>query len=515
MLRTLDQLGGKLNRDRTEAARGARLWPVFVLLLACQGETGAPGEPGVGGQGEQGPQGPDGAPPDGAASLSAVVPNTLYVGHDVDLVISGYATAWKESAPPTVVFSDPNLTAGPVTVASPTSLLMRIHVGDLAAVADKTLTLTVGDATYKGLSVERPLIVVPLWGVSDAAPPEVEQGSAALIEAYQLDVSTPYLDPRIFLRSPDEDLPEARIQQEALSAYTRTFLQLTDVNATPGDYDLVSADVPAHTMLSTAPAAITVKARVPQTIPDPSFDLSAPQPTPLPTSISATPSAPHASTLFALTNEDSFDEWLHLRLSTNDLVPKAGFFVLPESGKFADRVRIGSNSIFDQSLFQDVHVLTRAGEPHYVVEIDPNTESTSPFQLDLESDPVLDYEPSSFNNLVLESIDKPGGRDFYHLSAAKDDQLQLWLVGTGNLIPGFSTCNDFAAAVFVVSEADGTVIFSTQDSVCPGVDLNTMQIAPLSIPIPKDGNYLVVVSASSVLAGSPVFDYATFIGIVP
>lgn len=514
MLRTLDQSGGKLNRQFSDVARCARLWPALVLLLACQGETGAPGEPGSGGQGEPGPQGPDGAPPDGAASLSAVAPGTFYVGHDVDVVISGYATTWTESAPPSIVFSDANLTAGPVTVASPTSLLTRVHVAEPAAIADATLTLTVGDLVYKGLSVERPLDVFPLWGASDDPVPALAQGSVALIETFQRDLGTPFIDPRISLRSVDGDLPETRVQLDGLSAYARTFLQLTDVDVTPGSYDLVVADVPAHTTLSVAPTAFTVVARPAQAIVDPSPGA--------PTSVSGAPGSPHATSLFTVTNEDAFDEWLHIRVSTNDVLATPNVVVLPGSGKFADRAK-QAETFFSYSLFEDIHVMAAPNATHYLVTLDLATEATSPFTIDLGSDPVLNHDPNT--DLLLESLDEPGATDLYHLSAQKDDQLVILLAGLGDVTGGPETsCGQFAASVFVVAEADGHVVYEDQDSICPGVfEFDPAQScggywcprAPIAITVPDDGNYLVYVQASKVLNGLPTFDYVTFIGVVP
>lgn len=516
MLRSAEESGVPLSRGCSVVSKAARLLPLVALQLACQGETGAPGEPGAGGQGEPGPKGPDGAPPDGAASLSAVAPGTFYIGHDVDLVISGYATSWKESAPPAIVFSDANLSAGPVTVASPTSLLTRVHVSDLTAVADKTLTLTVGDLVYKGLSVEPPLGVVPLWGTSDDVVPGIRQGSVSLLEAFQRDLDTPFLDPRIFLRAGDTDLSDARIQQEGLSPFTRTFLQLTDVVAVEGTYDLVAADIPGSTQLSTAPAALEVVARDEHVLAHPAPGA--------PSTTTAVLGELHASSLFSVTNGPD-EEWLHVRVSSDDVLAVPAFVVLPASGKFSERVK-QTDAFFDYSLFQDIHVLTAPSEPTYLVALDYYTEGASDVEVELGSDPVLDHDPYSGANLVFESIDEPGKTDLYHLSALKDQELQIWMVGGGDLggiFGGASTCAQFAATVIVRSEVDGAIVYADQEAICPGAAFDLAQscgsyacgLDPVTIPIPEDGNYLVYIEASQVLGGSPTFDYVTFIGVVP
>ncbi len=467
---------------------GRRYGLVFgVLLAGCiEGSPGEPGQPGVGTPGDKGDPGDPGGPV-GDPSISAVLPSTVYREHDVDVTISGFATTWNEAAAPAVDFG-PGITAGPVSIASPTSLLTRIVIDEDAALGPRDVT--VGGLVFKSaFTIDAPLSVSILqdWG-------SPKQGSVMLTGAIQKDVGYPFAYAgasadtlRYFLRNSQGELSDGFLVNG--NAYALTAVSFIDVLTPPGPIDGVVQDVAVNPTRSVAPGALTVEARTP-------IDLTGPT--------TGTVTAPRETLLYKV--ESPAAAWVHLAVGTDNLAAAPFFFELPDTGLFADRAKAPLGPILlptistplDNSLFKELHVLLRPDEEHYVVYWDPSPEKDYDFDLDLQASDPMDP--------IVGAIDTPEAVDFYLVTADAGETLVVQMGDGPTSVCGGS----FAPTVAVIRESDNAYLFVDQTSACPG------NPAPIALTVPTDGRYLVAILASQLCQGQcPVFDYSTFIGVFP
>lgn len=121
-----------------------------LLVAACGGDDGIQGP-----QGEPGPAGPagssgaSGGAGAGVESINGITPTRSFPGRLVTVSISGDNTNWTDAT--TVTVDDPAVTVNNVSVASSTSLVVDIQIGEAAPIGEKTFTID-GKA-HKGFRV--------------------------------------------------------------------------------------------------------------------------------------------------------------------------------------------------------------------------------------------------------------------------------------------------------------------------------------------------------------------------
>lgn len=456
---------------------------VLLALAAggCQaGDPGPQGEPGVG---EPGPRGEPGEPggPVGEPSLSGISPLAVYLEHDVDVTISGFATDFSAA---TVLDFGPGITWTTPVVASPTSLLTRLTIAADAATGPRDVT--VGELTLAGaLNVEAPLAA---YTIADWGTPA--QGSMLRMEAVQLDASTPLVgfEPRLYLSDGAGFEQAASLGSEAItSSYSIVYFQPIDVTAPAESLDLIYENAQ---QVSRAHDALTVAARQATLLGQPST--------------TGTIDAPRESRLYRVNS--SAAEWVHVRASTADLAAEPAFFALPKSGSFQDRVQILPELNYGR--FDEITILAAANDSHYLVYWDTTEAAGYDFTLALERTPA--GQPLSG------LIEEPGHVDWYHLTAQQGDTLTV-SVGDG---PVSACAVDFGAQLYIYREATGAQLAFDQD-ICPGSYQvcfgNQLCLAdPVSVTIPADGGYIIGVTDSEVYCdGGCPSDYSVDIQVSP
>ncbi|HQP38698.1 MAG TPA: hypothetical protein PLI95_26110, partial [Polyangiaceae bacterium] len=144
------------------------------LTLGCSGEDGAQGP-----EGKEGPEGPAGKDAVGSPSISAVTPSSAFLGRSVDVVISGNGTTWDAA---TTVDFGADITVKNLVVASPTAIVATLDVGNTVVGAHD---IKIGTLEYKGG-------FKTISAVKLNAQGKLAQGSVAVVDAQQLDFTTPY-----------------------------------------------------------------------------------------------------------------------------------------------------------------------------------------------------------------------------------------------------------------------------------------------------------------------------------
>lgn len=288
----------------------------FGSFAACggSGSQGPQGEPGE--AGAQGPQGPAGPGFDGGltSSISAVIPDHVFLARSSEVTISGYATNWSATNKPMVDFGA-NIKVTNTIVASPTSLVVDITSDSAAATGfrDVKVTDSSGTQTYaKAFNVLVP-IAVTFQGLT-------AQGSIVLATIHNLDIANPFdttsstdpntgatTYPNLAITLPKgvtnqafETFSAGAFAAGAPSATEIPMLLTIDVNATAGKGDI---DV-----LSGAPAADGGVGADSVDFPMPGgFDLQARMPTALTsgTAAMATIANPGDTALFSFTPASS------------------------------------------------------------------------------------------------------------------------------------------------------------------------------------------------------------------
>lgn len=476
----------------------APLGALGLALLSCLGAAGCEGKqgaPGPAGSSQPGPQG-DPGPPGGTVgdpSISGITPSTVYVGREVDVTLSGFATQWADGV---ALDFGPGITATPIAVSSPTALLVHLVIAPDAPLHARTVkvgTLALTDA----LDVEGPLSakIVDQWGpvCTDTACDPLPQGSIVLVDAQQRDASTPF-----------GVLPAASLEQGSVSggitlnvngqtAYALPYYQFVDFTAPPGDYDaVVEANSVAGAVTSVAPKAFTVAAR-----------------TPTPLTGSTTGHISKSRETLAYSYQGTALEWVRTEIA-NPPLGQAAQLVLPKSGAFSDRVAVdGPTSL---NVFRRMHFLSTPGEPHYVAVWDGTGEHDYDFGLGVSADPA--YDVNGDPTVQFDTIDVPGTSGWYHFEGKKGQTLSL-VVGDG---PTSACAAQIRAELAVYHDATGLKLLD-DDNICPGTLVfcgNSLCLGPpLEVVLPEDGGYTVRVFGSPNYCGGCTFDYGIQIGVSP
>ena len=175
----------------------AFLFVALVALVGCTGEMGDQGTQGPAGTtgatgitGVTGVTGPTGVF-EGDASISAVVPDVVFVGRKTWITIAGFNTQWASDPDIALnlMFCD-GVTYDPadIIVASPTALVVPISVSAIAQLGSCELKVAAYGETLtfsNGFALKSPLS--PL-----AAAGDFKQGSIAIVQVQNLDFDNPF-----------------------------------------------------------------------------------------------------------------------------------------------------------------------------------------------------------------------------------------------------------------------------------------------------------------------------------
>lgn len=264
-------------------------------------------------------------PPTSEASISAVIPNKVFLGRMLDVTISGEGTKWTET---TKVSFGPNISVLNQTVASTSAIVATIEVGPEAEIGPRDVTVTDADGTwtYKGaFKLESPLDLT-LSGT-------VAQGSIVITKAKQLDLSTPFdststgdgfFEPLVFTNLSVVGTDGINATVDNVELFSTDLVLLLDVNAPAGKGDLTIQSGPlGDTIPSPAPGAIDVAARMPEAVPENG-------------SIKGNVDAPFASLLYSFTPSGPGVYSITATAASGDANPNLA--LLPKSGKFLELV---------------------------------------------------------------------------------------------------------------------------------------------------------------------------------
>lgn len=224
----------------------------ILAVCGCGSEAGPAGP-----KGDRGDPGTQGDPGAADPSISAVTPAMGYLGRTVDLVVSGYGTAWAGDT--TVTFSDPKIQVNKVTAGSETGLLVNVTIAPDATEGpiDVTVTDMVGAETYKGaFKVASPLEVMaePAAGLP--------QGGVAMLRVKMLDTTTPFDDQAIKVMFGSTDV--GLVEVSRITPFALDLMVESDVLAAAGGVNLTVMSGPeANAITSPRAAAFQVAARAP------------------------------------------------------------------------------------------------------------------------------------------------------------------------------------------------------------------------------------------------------------
>ncbi len=472
--------------------KGAWPWLGVVCIAAVagceQGDPGPAGPPGVGVPGEEGDPGEPGE--NNQPSLSGIRPSTVYLEHEVDVTISGFATDFKDGI---ALDFGPGITASPALVASPNALITRLTIARDAALGPRDVT--VGDLIYKGaFSVEPPISVYPYH--EDVTP---AAGAWVNFGVVQDDISAPfYGQVSLSLSSAGESVGESRL--EAYSSYTLYWTSFLDVTApTSVDVEVTAQNLFGAPNHNFQPAGLTLGARAP-------IALSA--------DVTGTLQAPHFSALFQVDSTDA--EWISVRSTSADPDQPTAMVVLPASGAFADRVRRlpPAAHLLEGSLFRNLKVLTSTSDTHFVsLQGVPEVFGGVPQGTDIDFDVAFTRGPAG---APMASLLEPYTPDPWYVEAAAGDSLSISILDGPTHLCGV----DFAATVVVIKSETGEPLV-VADTLCPGTlepcGPGVCPAPPLTIPIEDAGGYMITVEPSFAYCGGDCGgpkDYSALIEVV-
>ncbi len=242
-----------------------------VALSACVGPDGPVGPAGEDLPGDPGAKGDPGLPY--GATLTQIAPDLVYLGRELDVVISGSGTQWSEAQPPTLELGD-GITVHPdsVVVASPTALRATITIEPSANPGLRDVRVVDGDqvARLEGAFVVEPsLVLVPivptapndLYGIYAHAFRGAVIPSAIVL----LDRSTSFSSGEVTVTVGDQSYEPYGLSEDGYAAF---FYLQVDVFAELGPKSVLSESGPpdARARSATGFPALTVAEHFPLTL---------------------------------------------------------------------------------------------------------------------------------------------------------------------------------------------------------------------------------------------------------
>lgn len=308
------------------------------LTLGCSGEDGAQGP-----EGKEGPEGPAGKDAVGSPSISAVTPSSAFLGRSVDVVISGNGTTWDAA---TTVDFGADITVKNLVVASPTAIVATLDVGNTVVGAHD---VKIGALEYKGG-------FKTISAVKLNAQGKLAQGSVAVVDAQQLDFTTPYdtsytgdgfFTPIVYTGVEIPEITGVTTDIGSVEPYNVSFTAYIDVKAPAGDNDLDIISGPAGNQTHNIfPKGLSITAR---------------EATELVAGTPATGSltTPWESALYRFTPTAGI-KLLEVTASSKSSDATPAFMMLPSSGAFADAIGFAQSLSFANT----------AADPYYLVFLD-------------------------------------------------------------------------------------------------------------------------------------------------
>jgi hypothetical protein len=454
----------------------------LALASAACGDDGAgtQGPPGgEGPAGPDGPAGPSGNPDD--PSIGSVSPAWAWLSRSETVSISGYNTEWDDG---TTVDFGPGITVDDVVVASPTSIVATVSVGDGADLGAHDVVVTAGgDALTAGGAFDVREGMRAEFIIGDGS-----QGSFNLVAlelhdpAHNL-VGGQFTDPAAFIFSHtlggagEEQSPYPTLQLVNLVVYEPHFAlaQFWVDPLAPADapVSVVTTDPIGGTMVSTGRLPVAPKTPVALTIDTPeTVDYGDTQ---------------LGSHLFEYVNDSGADEVVMLSVTQGS---GAQPMVMRYAGN-SGRIRDGFfNAIADDTPFA---VGVRDGESAFMVAVNPS--GGTAFTFDAE---VSNATPATF--YASQEVDDDACEDAQDTAIDLEPGLEAFVIDQGVLDPSrFAGLTDIGESDwyrFSVSDTAGLSCMPQSNHDVLGVALHAANDCetPVASPL-APGEYLIRVVA--------------------
>jgi hypothetical protein len=346
----------------------AFLFVALVALVGCKGDKGDPGAAGpagsTGATGTTGVTGATGPTGDfaGGSSISAVVPDHVFVGRTHWVTIAGFNTSWTTdpSANFAVQFcAGVTVDTQHLILASPTAIVVPITVSPTATLGSCTVTVTTdGEAlTYTdGFSLESPIVVTGFAG-------DLKQGGLATLWLQNVDFDNQWdgstdSDGQ-FLYLEYAAIPGVTLLDASVEPYAMTIMLGIDVTATAGSRNI---GFTASGVAFPLPEAFDIGARTP-------IALIAGTPA-TGTYGAALSTVPYVFTPPSGATKTSF------LLTTTDAKAAPEFAILPKSGKWADML----------DMTTDWTWWTGNTDPWYLIVLDSSGATNFPYTFRADTD---------------------------------------------------------------------------------------------------------------------------------
>jgi hypothetical protein len=306
------------------------------------------------------------------ATVSGVFPSSGFLGRTMRVEVTGDNTSWGDG---TGLDFGAGITVSSVSVASPTTLFADIVITETAAAGlrDVIVTGDDGGTLHNAFSLDSPLEVE--WQGTPA------QGSVVRFTVHNLDFNAPFDDtctaPSLFGCSDYgntaiEGPPGTYAAITSVSPYTLTGAMLIDIDATAGDFQVLSGPPTDAPVISPLGASIDIAARTAM---------------PLSNMVTATVATAYESHLYTL--DAAANTLTRFSVSTAGAPPTV--YVLGPSGHFDDYIDGGDAP----------NALNEAGGTMYVIT--DNNSGDSGFSYTLRANaltltPLAEVDTASDND---------------------------------------------------------------------------------------------------------------------
>ena len=304
-----------------------------VNVMGCSGDPGAPGVAGT--VGTNGTNGKDGKDALANPSLNSITPGNAFMGRKETVIISAVGTAWTSVANGDVNFGD-GITVSKVTVASETSLVVELSIGNSAKTGRRSVSIKNAgkDIQLKdAFDVQSPLKVVITGTQAQGTILEVTVKNRDLLNAF--DTTAVALDPfglqMEYTNIALDGLPTGvQAQVSSVKDFEATFVLLCDTTVAAGKLNLTLKSGPKGGEQVDFPATdvAEIKARTA---------------TPVTMGKDATGTLDVAGTALLSFSSAEQKGILELSSTTSTTGGSIGVAVLPKSGSFTDMLAFSTS----------------------------------------------------------------------------------------------------------------------------------------------------------------------------
>jgi hypothetical protein len=273
------------------------------------------------------------------STVNGVFPSSGFLGRTMRVEITGDNTNWGSG---TKVDFGQGVTVSSVNVASPTSLFADITISDSAAAGLRDVLVTGGEggALHNAFDLQSPLEVS--WQGTPT------QGSVVLFTIRNLDFGSPFDDTctagsilgcNEYGNLNAEGPPGTYVSLDSVSPYTVSGAMFVDIDATPGDLQILSGAPDQTPVISPLGATLDIPARTATALTSPTT--------------TTTVAAPYDSHLYSV--ESIANSMERVSTSTEGTAPT--LFILGATGHFEDIIDSGKAP----------NAVTAAGGTMYIV----------------------------------------------------------------------------------------------------------------------------------------------------